>query len=44
MKKLYERTTEGMKDDVSKQKYQELVHQVMAENEEAMKAAEQHES
>ena len=37
MKKVYERTQEGMRDEESKQRYEELVSQVMAENEAAMK-------
>ena len=40
MKKLYQRTAEGMKDEESKQRYEELVSEVMAENEAAMKDAE----
>ena len=40
MKKVYERTQEGMRDEESKQRYSDLVSQVMAENEAAMKDAE----
>ena len=40
MKKVYQRTQEGMLDEESKQRYEDLVSQVMAENEAAMKDAE----
>ena len=33
MKKVYERTQEGMRDEESKQRYEDLVTQVMAESE-----------